>query len=77
MTCDSESICAHGVTFSSEGVTIEHDAQERLKEIIPDCESGLYDFGRRVHPRIVLWLVALRLAWEQVKGQGEENDKGE
>ena len=72
-----ESICAHGVTFSSEGVTIEHDAQERLEEIIPDCESGLYDFGRRVHPRIVLWLVALRLAWEQVKGQGGENDKGE
>lgn len=40
-------------------------------------DSELYDCGRRVHPRIVLWLVALRLAWEQVKGQGEENDKGE
>lgn len=71
-----DDFCAHGVTFSSDGVTIEHDAQERLEEIIPDCEYELYDCGRRVHPRIVLWLVALRLAWEQVKKQGEENDKG-
>lgn len=72
-----DDFCAHGVTFSSDGVTIEHDARERLEEIIPDCDSDLYDCGRRVHPRIVMWLVALRLAWEQVKGKGEENDKGE
>lgn len=66
---------AHGVTFSSEGVTIEHDAKERLEGIITDCESDLYDCGRRVHPRIVLWLVALRLAWEQVKKQeGKQDD---
>ena len=69
-----DEIFAHGVTFSSDGVTIEHDAQERLEGIIPDCASDLYDCGRRVHPRIVLWLVALRMAWEQVKKQEGKKD---
>lgn len=70
-----DDFCAHGVEFSSRGVTIEHDAKERLEGIIPGCNSDLYDCGRRVHPRIVLWLVALRLAWEQVKKQeGKQDD---
>jgi hypothetical protein len=49
------------------GVTLSKTAQFELREIAPDYSEWIYDCGKRVSPRVILWLVALRLAFEAVE----------
>lgn len=49
------------------GVTFSDEADDKLMEIDRDCFEWIYDCGRRVAPRVILWLVALRLAYEAVR----------
>ena len=51
---------------SRKGVTASERAQKALSEIDCDYWEWLYDCGKRISPRVILWLVALRLAWEAV-----------
>ena len=54
-------------------------AQEDLKSIFSDYEEWIHDCGRRVNERVVCWLVAARLAYEQMESSSErkENDARE
>ena len=49
------------------GVTLSETAKEELREIDDDYSCWVYNCGRRVSPRVILWLVALRLAYETVE----------
>lgn len=49
------------------GVTLSSDAKRDLKEFDDEYWEWVYDCGKRVSPRVILWLVALRLAYEAVK----------
>ena len=49
------------------GVTLSEFAKEELHDIDPDFAGWVYDCGKRVSPRVILWLVALRLACEAVE----------
>lgn len=48
------------------GVTLSEFAKEELHRIDVDFAGWVYDCGKRVSPRVILWLVALRLAYEAV-----------
>lgn len=56
--------CTHGVTLSD-------GAKRDLEEIDRDYRGWVYDCGKRVSARVILWLVALRLAHEAVKTESE------
>lgn len=49
------------------GVTIDRGVEEELKKVDRDYREWLYDCGKRINPRVIMWLVGMRLAWEQVK----------
>jgi len=63
---------------SVNGPMMGGDAVEELNNILPDCSEYLYSYGRSVSVRVIMWLVALRLAWEQVRDQekGKSNEQG-
>lgn len=48
------------------GVRISGDAKAELEDQDHDYWEWLYDCGKRVSPRVILWLVAIRLAYEAV-----------
>ena len=52
---------------SREGVNASERAKSALADIDRDYQEWLYDCGKRVSPRVIMWLVALRLAWEAVE----------
>lgn len=54
------------------GVTLSEKAKEELHYIDPDFAGWVYDCGKMVSPRVILWLVALRLAYEAVEKAREE-----
>ena len=54
------------------GITLSYNAKHDLEEMDRDYWEWVYDCGKRVSPRIILWLVALRLAYEAVKEGGAE-----
>lgn len=57
-----------GVEIDNErGVSLSSEARRDLNDIDDDYGAWIYDCGRRVSPRIILWLVALRLACEAVE----------
>lgn len=50
------------------GITIGSDTKKALKvEIDPDYRIWFFACGKRINPRVVAWLVAIRLAWEAVR----------
>lgn len=51
---------------TTSGVRIGRQAEDAWDELAPDC-NWIYECGMRLSNRVVFWLVALRLAWEQVK----------
>ena len=53
------------------GITLSYNAKRDLEEIDSDYWEWVYDCGKRVSPRIILWLVAMRLAYEAVKVSAE------
>ena len=56
--------CVHGVTLS-DGAKLD------LEEIDGDYREWVYECGKRVSARVILWLVALRLAHEAVGSESE------
>lgn len=46
---------------------ISEKARQDLKKMDPDCREWVYDCGKRVSARVIGWLVALRLAAEQIE----------
>lgn len=60
----------NGVHITSDGAT------DKLEEIFGmDYDEFIYGCGRRVSERIVLWLVAMRLAYEQIERAGQHEDR--
>ena len=56
-----------GVECDNEkGITLSDNAKYDLEEIDRDYWEWIYDCGKRVSVRVILWLVALRLAYEAV-----------
>lgn len=51
---------------SDNGVSFDSWVEDELRKVDIDFREWIYDCGKRLHPRIVLWLVGIRLAWEQV-----------
>lgn len=54
------------------GVKISGTAQSDLEDTDRDYWEWFYDCGKRVALRVILWLVALRLAYEALKEGGAE-----
>ena len=54
------------------GITLSYNAKHDLEEMDSDYWEWVYDCGKRVSMRVILWLVALRLAYEAVKEGGAE-----
>ena len=52
---------------SDSGIKIDEDVKSELSKIDVDYWEWFYDCGKRIHPRVILWLVGARLAWEQIK----------
>ena len=46
---------------------ISEKARKDLEKMDPDYRGWVYDCGKRVNVRIIAWLVALRLAYEQIE----------
>lgn len=53
---------------------VSDDAYRVLSEICPDHWELLYKAGRYIANRVILWLVGLQMAWEQVKNEVAAND---
>jgi hypothetical protein len=49
-------------------------AEEFLRNRVGMEAEDLYGLGERINPRIVFWLVAMRLAWEQLD-QSKKQEK--
>lgn len=45
---------------------ISEKARQDLEKMDPDYREWVYNCGKRVHARVIAWLVALRLAYEQM-----------
>ena len=54
--------------------TVSDDSHCLLSEICPDYGELLCKAGRYMATRIILWLVGLQMAWEQVKKEVSAND---
>lgn len=50
----------------SVGVELSDSAKRDLNDLDSDWWSWVPDCGKRVNGRVILWLVALRLAWEKI-----------
>lgn len=48
------------------GVEMDQDARDAWEALVPDGGHWIYDCGKRLSNRIVFWLVAMRLAYEQI-----------
>lgn len=49
-----------------EGFRLRDSAQDVLSELDPDWRDWLYGCGKRVHVRVIMWLVGLQMAWKQI-----------
>lgn len=54
--------------------TVSDDSHCLLSEICPDYGELLCKAGRYLATRIIMWLVGLQMAWEQVKNEVAAND---
>lgn len=52
---------------SENGVSFDSGVEDELRKVDVDFREWIYNCGKRLHPRIVMWLVGLRLAWEQLE----------
>jgi hypothetical protein len=60
--------------FPTFGVVFSDIAEEFLRNRVGMEAEDLYGLGERINPRIVFWLVAMRLAWEQLD-QSKKQEK--
>lgn len=57
-----------GIEINGEnGIKIDTYVEDKIREIDEDYWEWFFDCGKRINPRIVLWLVGMRLAWEQLE----------
>lgn len=49
------------------GIRIDGYVTDEIRKIDEDYWEWFFDCGKRIDPRIVLWLVGMRLAWEQIE----------
>lgn len=59
--------------YQSFGAIFDRDALEFLDERVGLDYEEIRDLGRRTSTRIILWLVAIRLAWEQLEAKNADN----
>lgn len=53
--------------FPTFGVVFSDRAAEFLRDRVGMQTEDFRDLGKRTNPRVVFWLVAMRLAWEQLE----------
>lgn len=58
--------CFADIRVEHYGVEMDQDAKDAWEAIVPDGGHWIYDCGKRLSNRIVFWLVAMRLAYEQI-----------
>lgn len=49
------------------GIRVDGYVADKIREIDEDYGEWFFDCGKRINPRIVMWLVGMRLAWEQLE----------
>ena len=54
--------------------TVSQDSDRVLSEAYADYWEWIAGAGQYIAPRIILWLVGLQMAWEQVKNEVAAND---
>ncbi|MBR3223400.1 MAG: hypothetical protein IKF72_14370 [Kiritimatiellae bacterium] len=65
---DVEGIWSSSVEFyDDQPPRISEKARKDLEKMDPDYWEWVYDCGKRVDARVIAWLVALRLAYEQTE----------
>lgn len=62
--------------FPTFGAVFSYHAEEFLRDRVGMEPDDFYNLGKRTNPRIIFWLVAMRLAWEQLEQrENQENCK--
>ena len=56
-----------------EGFRLRDSSQDALSELDPDWRYWLYGCGKRVHVRVIIWLVGLQMAWNQISESMEDS----
>lgn len=57
-----------GIEIDGNGrISISDDVRDELNNLDTDYSEWFFDCGKRLNPRIALWLVGMRLAHEQVE----------
>lgn len=54
--------------------TVSYDSHCLLSEICPDYGELLHNAGQYIATKIIMWLVGLQMAWEQVKNEVAADD---
>lgn len=62
-----DSYFSHVEVFPTFGAVFSDDAKEFLRNCVGMESEDFYNLGQRTNPRVVFWLVAMRLAWEQLE----------
>lgn len=68
-----DSFADHVSVYPDSLIAVDSDTTEWLGDHGIGCED-LYQCGRRINQRIILWLVAIRLAWEQIQAKERHED---
>lgn len=55
-----------GIEIGDDGIRIDGYVTDKIQEIDEDYLEWFFDCGKRINPRVIMWLVGMRLAWEQV-----------
>jgi hypothetical protein len=61
--------------FPTFGVVFSDRAEEFLRDRVGMETEDFCDLGKRTNPRVVFWLVAMRLAWEQLEKTRKATEK--
>lgn len=55
-----------GMEIGDDGIRMDSYVTDKIQEIDEDYLEWFFDCGKRINPRVIMWLVGMRLAWEQV-----------
>lgn len=62
--------------FPTFGVVFGEQSSEFLRNRVGMESEDFCDLGQRTRPRVIFWLVAMRLAWEQLEQRKNHNEDG-
>lgn len=62
--------------FPTFGAVFSDRAEEFLRNLVGMESEDFYNLGKRTNPRVVFWMVAMRLAWEQLEQREKKNEDG-